>query len=80
MVRQVAVNHPGNQLQVRVLSSEPFCPTPGKTSAGVEIMCSVIGSTLAVAGRRCWFESNYVVGVRFCSSSFKSELSTIVNK
>lgn len=23
-VRQVAVNHPGNQLQVRILSSEPF--------------------------------------------------------
>lgn len=24
MVTQVAVNHPGNQLQVRILSSEPF--------------------------------------------------------
>ena len=77
MVRQLAVNHPGNQLQVRVLSSEPFFARHQASPSAVgEIMCVVMDSKPPVTGRECWFKSSHVVGVRFCSSSFKSELST----
>ena len=62
---------------VRIHNEEPFFARHRASPSAVgEIMCVVMDSKPPVTGRECWFKSSHVVGVRFCSSSFKSELPT----